>query len=575
MKLRLPVVATLFALATASLFAAQDVYYISARPNPSGTGGNLTNCPSCDYNEVGVLLGDTSAKSSATGVPSRDGSRYYAKSAPLEDNTVGFDINPKLNVPGATYILEYTANASAGNVTTNGVYSASGSVCTLSFTNTDKFQRKYGTNGWVFIGYVTNDPGQASPTVSFRWESGMISASNANRLVLDTFRFTELQSCSTIPTVTVGGPLAAGATSQVTVSGIATNATAVTVYQNNGSGSVQVGRTTTGIAGTTVVTCSNLVKGAQVSATQTIGGIEGCVQSSGTIVGGGANPRLRLALSVRYNNTLTGPIGADGGAGSACIWFLGATNILSGAAPGDCKNVIYPSNNWQTVSFQRDGDATNGPDASIIWNNAGCGASLDTQFAVLEGIAIAEDDTTDTGPVDIYIDNIKNGSTTIMDFESGTPGSAFGFLTPTFSGTTSANLLAAPNVAAVSTNAADTGLQSLRVRFQYNRLNSNAWVRLSTANAAVMPNPEIDLTQPISFRILMIPVGGTLPAVIVPKLTFSQSAGQITLNWAGTFKLQYKNSLSDANWTDTGVTSGPYNIPAPLNTSRFYRLQGQ
>lgn len=567
MKSRLAAVAAMLALSAVPLFA--EVTYVTARPQPSGAGSN----PDGTYQEVNIILGDTSAVSGAPGSPARGGSRAYLRSANYTDTTGGIDLMPVLTNRQAVYQIDYTASASAGNFSTDVVMTVTCTGGTLSITNTDKFQAKYGNSTWQLVGFVTNDPTAASTVISFRYESGEINAATSHRLDVDCFRFTQFVPCLTVGVPTVTGPLSAGATGQVTVTGVSNNATAVTVYQDSGSGMQFIGTATTGIAATTLVNVTNLIKGAKVCATQTVGGQESCVQASGTLVGGGANPRLRFALSVRYNPALTGPIGVNGGTSTACIWYVGATNTLSGSAPGDCKNVIYPSNTWQTVSWQRDGDATNGPDATVIWNNSSCGATLDGQYGILESIAIAEDDTTDTGPVDIYIDNLKNGSTIIQDFEAAAVGSTYGFRQPSFSGTTSPNLLALPNDSVVSTNAADTGTNSLHVRFQYSKQASNAWVRLTTSGAAGTPNPEIDLTQPISFRLLMLPVGSQL-AGSPPKITFTQSAGTITLNWTGSYNLQYKNSLSDLTWTNVGVTTGPYNVPTPLTGAKYYRLQG-
>jgi hypothetical protein len=36
---------------------------------------------------------------------------------------------------------------------------------------------------------------------------------------------------------------------------------------------------------------------------------------------------------------------------------------------------------------------------------------------------------------------------------------------------------------------------------------TNRWLRLVTANAAPVQNPQLDLTQPISFKILVLPAG--------------------------------------------------------------------
>ncbi len=163
--------------------------------------------------------------------------------------------------------------------------------------------------------------------------------------------------CLATSGVLVSGPLSAN-TNQVLVTGVASNATQVTVYQNTGAGGsmVAIGSKTNGlVTGNNFVTVSGLVKGAQAAATQTVAGQESCVPQTGLFVGGGANPSVRVALSVRETSS-TGPVGASGNTSSANLHFLGAAT-LSGGAPIDAQ-IISPSTSWQTVTFDR-GTVTN------------------------------------------------------------------------------------------------------------------------------------------------------------------------------------------------------------------------
>src|SRR5205807_795889 len=64
-------------------------------------------------------------------------------------------------------------------------------------------------------------------------------------------------------------------------------------------------------------------------------------------------------------------------------------------------------------------------DTSIQWNPT-ANTSLDNlpgQWGILESINFAIDDLTDTGPYDLYIDNVKNGTTVFQDFEGALSGS--------------------------------------------------------------------------------------------------------------------------------------------------------
>ena len=154
---------------------------------------------------------------------------------------------------------------------------------------------------------------------------------------MDTFRFTLVQPCLSIPVVGVTGPLSTNV-NQVVVTGVSASATNVFVYQNSGAGMVVIGSKTTGVtAGNNTVTVSGLVKNAQVAATQKINGQEGCTPTSGLLVGGGANPAIRLTLSLRETAS-TGPVGTAGSTASANLHFLGASGT-SGGAP-DRKSVV-------------------------------------------------------------------------------------------------------------------------------------------------------------------------------------------------------------------------------------------
>src|SRR3569623_866209 len=161
MKRRLQLAAALLALSAIPAFA--EIVYVTARPQPSGAGAN----PDGSYHEIVISLGDTSALSGAQNIPPHSGSRYYAKSISLTDTSNGIDLTPTLS--GPVYQVDYTQNTTlGGNITTNAIFTVTGLNCTPSFTSTDRFQRKYTytagaslftTNGWTFMGYITNDPG--------------------------------------------------------------------------------------------------------------------------------------------------------------------------------------------------------------------------------------------------------------------------------------------------------------------------------------------------------------------------------------------------------------------------------
>jgi hypothetical protein len=650
-----------------------------------------------------AALGFTSALSTKPDGPLTPGARYFGTGFTNTSNpdTDGFTVNPVLGVPGGVYRLYHIYSSAAGNVNTNSVLGATNvENCTLNFNQTDKFQSSYGTavagkQVYQLLGYVTNNVGANSPKIRFYYKSGLIDTGLAPgfRLVVDTFKFALDNPCLDIPVVGVTGPLGASL-STVAVTGVISNATKITVYQDSGSGFVQIGALTTGIvAGNNTVPVTGLVKGAKVAATQTIGGIDGCTPTAGTLVGGGANPSVGLALSIRETSS-TGPVGTPGNSTSANIHFLGATNTTGGAPVGSL--IVYPSNGWQTVTISAGratiADATNavgtaqpptsansypgtytaaitvypfktvngttiysadgaksatvtsndvfavnwtwnavpgaegyrllwtlnGGDnsgsvdvagtnfvddyfswlgansvtptnlqltSSILWNGLPAGATtIATKWGILEALAFSIADSTDTGPYDLYIDNIQNGTNVFQTFETAPANTTdYGFRAPSFSGTTSGNLLASPNVGAVANRVADTGTKSFHVQFQWQALTANKWLRLTTSG---VNNPQMNLDDPISIRLLLQPTGATLPAApAAPTLAASSVGGKTVLNWTGGHVLQtsvnvpgtYTNVpqvLSANTWTN--ITLGAFLSPW-TNTftepTRFFRLR--
>jgi hypothetical protein len=493
------------------------------------------------------------------------------------------------------------------------------------------------------------------------------------------------QPCLATSSVLMDGPIATNST-QVTVTGVTAGATKVTVYQDSGAGMVAVGSKTTGItAGTNTVTVSGLVRNAQVAATQTVAGQEGCIPSNGLFVGGGANGPIRVALSLRETSSL-GPVGAPAGDTNSAVHFLGATTVsgnANGGAPTDGM-IIYPSNQWQTVTFQsgsvsigdvasatgtllpgagynandfvdievyaykkvngstaysatpastlstmgnyvysndvfkvqwtwpavagatgyrlvRDyyfagfidyvdvtntsymdantgwitGPATVSPNTipltpSIQWApSVGNPNHIATPWAVLESIAFAIDVPAGTGPYDIYIDNLKNGTTVFQTFEGGASGAQnIGFRPPGFSSTTAGTMLANPSVGQLSNATADTGSNSFHLQFQWSGTNDSKWLRLTTSG---LGDPVVNLADPISFRILMLPVGSSVTPPARPVMTATRVGNSTVLNWTGTHGLQSAPAASGPYTTINGVTSGPYtNVNS--GSQMFFRL---
>jgi len=553
----------LLALGASSVFA--DTVTIESRVTT--TGAITPNPPYLEIGQQGPLgtgWGSSSAKSTAPGCTATTGSRFYGTAAP----TPAFVITPTLGSVNAVYAIYITYGLTATTESASIVVAVSATGGTLSTNRTLAFQHTSSAdlNVWRFVGYITNTA--ANPAVTFTYSSGTQS-----RFYADAVQFRNLADvCLTgYPQIsTVNGPLAAGQTS-VQVPGLNAAASAVTVYANG----LPIGTNTspTIAGGVATVNTAPLVKGQIIAATQSSNTVESCLAATGQKVGGGANPRVRIALSIRQNTALTGPIGADGGLTGAKLTFLGSTGTVGGGfgnAPSGGK-VFSPNGCWQTVSFQRGPDPLNPVDATFAWSGSD-GTGLLGNYGVLEAIAFAVDDLTDSGPFNIYIDNLMNGPTLIQDFESFNAGtSTVVFNQPSFSGSTTPFLLAqspgsvSPNVSQVSNANADTGTNSARISWQFKDSSAVDWVRLTTQGSA--PNPEVDLNQPISFRMLLLPVGQTTASSPVSITT--QPASQIahpnadvmlSVSASGTGTLVYQ-------WYKNGVAipsanSSTYDIPS-------------
>jgi hypothetical protein len=560
-----------FAILSGSLPVFADQFLIESRG-----GGQNTNW----YSDGSFA--NSSLKSSAPGVTAGIGARYgFSSSCTVM-------LNPTVAVAGGQYSLQVThgsASSVASDIMVNiaisgGVFTntstgtASASIWTTAFQQTP-------ANAWNSAGLIQLDSGATSFTLTCTTTNTDLNSST-NRFYSDAYRFTYtgepcLQGLAELNVI--DGPLYAGQTN-VTVPGVAAGATNVNVYANG----TLIGSLHHGVAaGVNTVTTSPLVKGQLITATQTgTNGVESCDSAQGTSVGGGANPQIRVSLSLETDPALTGPIGAAGTSASGDYFFLGATGNAGlggfGTAPAGGQ-VIYPSTNWQNVSF----DPTS--DSGYYWAGAySLSTSLQTGsgFGQLDAIAFCLDDLTDTGPFAIYIDDIMNGTNVIQNFESipaGTTGAQFSV--PSASTTTSVDLLAQapgtinPNISVVRSVTATSGTNACYANWQFNSLADVNWLRFSFGGTAggATAYPQVDLTQPISFNLLLLPVGTNVAEPTNPvTLYLSASGSQMTLNWVGSYYLQTTTNLSAKAWTDVGVTAAPYSASMTNPTSLFFRL---
>ncbi|MGD0260652.1 MAG: hypothetical protein ABSD29_12605 [Verrucomicrobiota bacterium] len=460
------------------------------------------------------------------------------------------------------------------NCDIGGVY---GATAADGWTNTTTFQLAHSHGMWGRVCYLTNRTGVAEPEIEFHYLSG-----TDGHTYIDCLRFVQIQPCLTVASPTVTGPLATNV-SYVTVTGVSINATMVTVYQDSGSGMTSIGTTNlTSPDVTVVVRVSGLVAGAQAGATQTIGGQESCVPTAGTLVGIGPNSSLRVALSLRGNPNLAGPVWTTGGGTNLNVYFLGASTLLGGA-PEDAM-AVYPSNNWQTITLQRGPDSLNPINPTVLWNNGNNATpDLEGDYGALDGIAFACNG--DPGYYDIYIDDIANGTNGVLEkFEGDTLGATIGFSQPSFSGTTSAFLLGAPNSTTISGNAATSGTNSTRVQWQFISNATNQWLRLVYSGNTGVANPQVNLNEPISFRLLMLRPGDSLPALPAAPVHIT-GITNTSLSYSGGGGSQFvllrsaTANCSLSGWFRTATntaTPASFTIPAVGTSSQvFYSIKSE
>jgi len=520
----------------------------------------------------------TGAHCSAPGCDNTLSTRYSTLTSPSGKYIT---VTPTL-LAGSNYTVEICVPTSAVNIGTN-------INVTWTFINADDgsggtpvidpnaYSSTHYMNGAAHVDNVWYLAGTFRATdtaVTLKATYASTTDATTSRWNEGAYRFTLQGDCrAKVPQITsIDGPLIAGQTN-VGVLGVTNGATTVYVYANGTPIGTNSSFSFTNTTAKVTVRTSPLNKGDLIQATQVYnpgcGSSEGYLTSSGPMVGGGANPVIRMCFEIGKNTGLTGPIGANaGGLGTPVYWMGASTRAQATTGASFVGGVtLNPGTGWQTVSFNN----TDGPTYDYNDNTVGPIAGT---FAVLSGVAFAMEDESDSGPFQVYIDNIQNGSTVLFNGETNTTGSTPFFNTPTGSGSfggynSSVNVLADPNLAVVVNTNSDTGTKSALISFQFahNVLNTT-WVHLSTKTF-----PEIDLSKPISMRVLVLPVGTTTNALnIISPVTLPNSTNlvgsSVSFTMAGavirgtdsssvTYQwLQDGNNLSDTTTANGTVITG-------------------
>ncbi len=219
-----------------------------------------------------------------------------------------------------------------------------------------------------------------------------------------------------------------------------------------------------------------------------------------------ASAQLQISIGVRETGFGGGAafsaIGANGGA-TGGIEFIN----LDG-------QVLLLNNTWQQFTFNLASDPVN------AFAGASANGILEGTYGVLEMIRIKSTGAFNS-PVTLWIDDVTNTvtpagggpvATNFGSFEGFPDNTEVIFQEPSFSGSTSANILAGSASRTDSTVPAHTGLVSDKVTFQFVDNSATRWVRLTTFNTPNLANPQIrfDGNSQISFWIRAVPEPATM-----------------------------------------------------------------
>lgn len=159
--------------------------------------------------------------------------------------------------------------------------------------------------------------------------------------------------------------------------------------------------------------------------------------------------------------------------------------------------------------------------------------------------------------------------TGLTDFESYGTGVEIMFQEPRFSGSTSALLSNAPNVTLTTASfpSGQAGARVLNVNWAFTNSAANPWLRLTTSGTGTLPNPVIDFTRWLRFRIWSdrpLRVGlGVRETTNAPGTPIGSNGGTSGgIEWVGitnsiSGQPQPSRQIAASNWTTL-----EFNLPA-------------
>lgn len=418
--------------------------------------------------------------------------------------------------PSSNCSSDLIVSLTSSNCTIGGVVHGTAAACTA-------LRNGFIDNKWSSVCYLTNNVGALHPNIQFAYVSG----SNL-RLYATAVRFTQLDApCAKTGPCTVIGPVSTN-NPYVTVAGVTNiNDMYVAIYERTNG--VENPNPIGLLSPPDIIEGTNQVPvawdadslGATIVAVQcSPTGQEGChIYNSGYIVGGGANPSIRISLNCKTSeaNLNVGPVGtASDSSGNTSLFFMpGPTNALQ--YPQSTGILVQPSTNWQTIII----------DPRIVqkgwkWSGHTSGSALAAsdhvdQWAGLESLIFQQDPANDTGPMDILIDNMYSGTNLLVDFDTAYSGATYTngeyvvFYNPTngYTGYPVGYSSGTPNSAlVVSNNFALGGTNVEEVQWQWKSTGQN-WFRFLLYNGADWNYPQIRMDAPFQFDILLLPKGAT------------------------------------------------------------------
>ncbi|HOW72145.1 MAG TPA: PEP-CTERM sorting domain-containing protein [Phycisphaerae bacterium] len=193
---------------------------------------------------------------------------------------------------------------------------------------------------------------------------------------------------------------------------------------------------------------------------------------------------LKVSLGTRETNKTTVAIGGDGGgSGGTGIEWVAPVDSLDLPMDGQWRQYSFSMNAFNSPSFTGNG-------------------TVDGTAGALEHLRFVPDGVY-SGPYKIWIDDVAEtvagaAETVITSFAGAADNDQVMFRQPSFSGSTSANLLGAPNFSGVDNTVGHTDNSSLRVEFQFVDATPHVpgvaggrWLRLTTNAAPSLPNPNL------------------------------------------------------------------------------------